>query len=255
MSRISIKDFIPPIYGRVVDFVKRRSILANGGTIVAHPFDAVPKDLDAKWILDVGANVGDVAVAALKSYPSASVICFEPVKKTFAELSERMQSFGNRSYLYNYALSDKEEEGEINITTFNGANSILPQAAFHQECNPHVRELEKEKIQLVRLDDFASTFPSQNIDIMKIDVEGYELNVLKGGAQFIAENVDTIIIEISLMRDHSKEDQAVFRIFSYLDELGFFLVNVMDLHHAYADVQLVQMDCVFRNKKRLGFSK
>lgn len=255
MSRINIADFVPPIYYRVISYVRRRYISMNGGSVITRPFDAVPRDIDAKWILDVGANVGDVSDAALRSFPRASVICFEPVKKTFAELSERMRPFGGRAYLYNCALSDEEEEGEINITTSNGANSILPQPLLHQESNPHVREIEKETIQLVRLDDFATNFPSQKIDIMKIDVEGYELNVLKGGAHFIAENVDIIIIEISLMRDHSKKDQAVFKIFSFLDELGFFLVNVMDIHHAHDDVQLLQMDCVFRNKKSLGLGK
>ena len=71
------------------------------------------------------------------------------------ELNKNLQSFSGRTHFYNCALSDSNEEAEINITTSHGANSIEPQTAFHQECNPHVREVGKEKIQLVRLDDIA----------------------------------------------------------------------------------------------------
>ena len=104
----------------------------------------------------------------------------------------------------------------------------------------------------MRLDEFAAKFPSQKIDIMKIDVEGHELNVLKGGSKFIADNVDVIIIEISLMRDESLRNQAIFEIFSFLHGLEFCLLNVMDLHHVEGKaIQLVQMDCIFRNTKKM----
>lgn len=253
MGEIGIKDFVPPIFYRAENYFRKRLTQLQSGVVRMTPFDAVPRDVNAKWVLDVGANVGDVAVAALKSYPGAQVICFEPVGSTFKELTKRLEPFAGWTHLYNCALSDRDEEGEINITTLHGANSISPQAKFHQDCNPQVRELGKEKIRLVRLDDFAVNFPSQRIDIMKIDVEGHELNVLKGGVNFISNNVDVIIIEISLMRDQSWDHQAVFEIFAFLKDVGFCLVNVMDLHRATdKDMLLVQMDCVFRHKRKLS---
>lgn len=253
MRKIGINDFVPPIFYRARSYFKKRLTRLHSGVSRVHPFDAVPKDISAKWILDVGANVGDVAVAALESYPYSHVICFEPVRGTFEELTKRLKPFAERVRLYNSALSDTKEEGVINITTFHGANSISPQAKFHQDCNPHVRELGKEKIQLVRLDDIAAEFPSQIIDIMKVDVEGHELNVLKGGAKFISNNVDVIIIEISFMRDHSWDQQSVFEIFAFLKEAGFVLVNVIDVFHADdKPILLAQMDCVFRHKRMLS---
>lgn len=252
MRTIGLNEFVPPIFSRVSKFLNKKLVSSEDGSVKIHPFDSIPSDLNVKWIMDVGANVGDVAEAALKSYPQASILCFEPVNHTHSVLTKRLSPFGKRSFIYNVALSDKEESGEINITTQHGANSISPQAQFHQEFNPHVREVSKEKIQLVRLDEYASKFPSQKIDIMKIDVEGHELNVLKGGAQFISNNVDVIIIEISLMRDESLKNQAVFEIFSFLHGLGFCLLNVMDLHHIEGKaMQLVQMDCVFRNTRKM----
>jgi len=255
MRTIGLNEFIPPIFTRAAKFVSKKFSSLEEGKVKIHPFDSVPNDLNVKWIMDVGANVGDVAEAALKSYPNSKILCFEPVGQTHDQLTKRMSQFGERSTIYKVALSDNEATADINITTQHGANSLSPQAKFHQDFNPHVREVSKEKINLVRLDDFAVQFPTQKIDIMKIDVEGHELNVLKGGTHFIANNVDVIIIEISLMRDESLQNQAVFEIFSFLHNLGFCLLNVMDLHHVEGKaMQLVQMDCVFRNTRKMGLN-
>lgn len=253
MGKIELSELIPPLFYRVANYVERKIIKPQDRVEKTHPFDAIPNGINAKWILDIGANVGDVAVAALESYPNSQVICFEPVLSTFEVLTNRLKPYSDRSHLFNCALSDVGGVGEINITSYHGANSIAPQAQFHQDFNPHVREVSKEEIHLVRLDDFATKLPSQKIDIMKIDVEGHELNVLKGGANFISNNVDVIIIEISLMRDQSLNNQAVFEIFSFFNSFGFSLLNVMDLHHIEnQNMQLVQMDCVFRNKKYMS---
>jgi FkbM family methyltransferase len=199
-------------------------------------------------VLDIGANVGDVTVAALNTYKDSRVICFEPVQKTFEILRDRLSPFGDRVELHKVALSNTTGEGEINITTFHGANSIAPQASFHKECNPHVQEMGKENIELVRLDDYCARFPCERIDVMKIDVEGHELDVLKGGLQFISTRVDFIIIEVSLMRDQSWENQAIFEIFALLKGAGFRFLNVMDLHRTSdGSALLTQMDCVFRH--------
>lgn len=217
-----------------------------------HPFDAVPPSLEAKWILDVGANDGGVAIQALKSYPDCKVICFEPVEKTFQALKERLAPYKERVFLYHQALSDRNGSGEINVTNYYGANSIEPQSPFHKFFNPGIREEGKERITLARLDDAAETFPTRSVDILKIDVEGHELHVLKGGERFLRSCVDTIIIEIALMRDQSWEHQAVVDIFSLMRDMGFVLINVIDLNYADgSDLMLVQMDCVFRHRSKL----
>jgi|APSaa5957512535_1039671.scaffolds.fasta_scaffold83734_2 FkbM family methyltransferase len=253
MWKISIKDFVPPIVTRAHSYIRRKFERLYKNSARTAPFDCVPADMNVKWVLDIGANVGDITISALNSFPGAQVICFEPVQSTFEILSNRLAPYSERVHLHNCALSNSTGEGEINITNFPGANSIMPQAKLHQNCNPHVHELGKESISLVRLDDISDKFPTRNIDIMKIDVEGFELNVLNGGREFIAEHVDVIIIEISLMRDVSWEKQSVFDIFAFMKEAGFCLVNVFDVHHAEnKSVMLAQMDCVFRHTRELN---
>ena len=248
MIAISIKDFIPPIISRVWRHIDR-SISAN---VRWHPFDQVPKNVQPKLILDIGANVGDVTLAALKTYSNCQVICFEPVDSTFEILKQRIVPYADRVTIFREALSSKNEESEINITSFHGANSIEPQSLMHSTLNPEVKEVGKQRISMVRLDDISKLFPNRKVDIMKIDVEGHEYDVICGGKNFIQKNVDTIIVEASLMRDTSWERQSFVEMFSLLGEMGFRLINVFDLNYAEnSNLMCVQMDCVFRHKSKL----
>jgi FkbM family methyltransferase len=249
MSHVSIKDFIPPIFPRAIRYFIR-SITSNNGP---HPFDQVPKNIEAKLIMDVGANVGDVTIAALKTYPGCRVICFEPVNTTLEILEKRLEPYVDRVTIYKEALSSINGEGEINITSFHGANSISAQSKMHSELCTNVREIGKQAIKLVRLDDIAQRFADQKIDIMKIDVEGHEYDVILGGKHFIQNNVDTIIIEASLMRDLSWERQSIVDVFNLLSEMGFRWINAFDLHYAEnSNLMCVQMDCVFRHKSKFS---
>jgi FkbM family methyltransferase len=244
-------DFIPPIIPKAMRFLRTHFAPGSNG-VRMHPFNHVPDTLKVDWVLDVGANKGEVASAALKSYPGCRVICFEPVDSTFKILKDNLASYGDRVLLFKSALGEETGTTQINLTSFHGANSIMPQSGFHKFFNPHVREIGKEEISIVRLDEVASKFPTNYIDIMKIDVEGFELNVLKGGTRFISSNVDTIIIEVSLMRDLNWDQQSIFGLFNLLRDLGFCLINIIDLHYSNNhDMMLVQMDCIFRHKSKL----
>lgn len=236
-----VSYLLPPIVPMLWNKIQQR-----------HPFDALPKNSKVEWVLDIGANKGDVTLAALKTYPSCKVICFEPVKATFNVLQKNLKGYSDRIFLYQHALADTTGTGEINITDFHGANSIMPQSTFHHQFNPHIGELRKEQISLLKLDDIAAKFPTTHIDVMKIDVEGYEINVLKGGRSFIQSSVDTIIVEASLMRDASWEKQGFMEVFNELTQLGFRLINVFDVHKANdSEMMLVQMDCVWRHQRVL----
>ena len=201
---------------------------------------------------NIGANIGDVTLAALKTYPECRVICFEPVDTTFQILKKRLAPYADRVTIFREALSSVNREGEINITSFHGANSIETQSQMHSTLNPHVYEVGRQRISLSCLDDIAQQFPNKEIDIMKIDVEGHELDVISGGWNFIQNNVDTIIVEASLMRDPSWDRQSFVDMFSLLGEMGFRLINVFDLNYAEnSNLMCVQMDCVFRHKSKL----
>jgi hypothetical protein len=93
MINIKINEFIPPIVNRISKFVNRivvEKFNTHTGFIIP-PFDAIPAtSVEVKLIVDIGANHGAVALSALRTYPNAHIICFEPVKNTFDSLKNNL---------------------------------------------------------------------------------------------------------------------------------------------------------------------
>jgi FkbM family methyltransferase len=251
--KINVIDFIPPVITRIV----RNMALHYNLIKIIPPFDRIPRAMRPRWLIDVGANHGDVSRAALESFPECKAICFEPVSGTFAILKNNLSKYKDRVFFYNKALSNTNGFTEINLTSFDGANSICAQTNFHKTFNPQVREVGKEKIEMIRLDDIAKQLPAQKIDVLKIDVEGFEIQVLQGGSNFIKNNVDTILIEVSLQRDNNWENQAYLSLFNIMNDFGFRLINIYGLYNSTntetsSNMLLTQFDCVFRHKRCLA---
>lgn len=219
-----------------------------------HPFNALPSNLDPKWILDIGANRGSVALAALHSYPQVHVVCVEPVNSVFQELLTTLEPFKDRVTVANLAVSNCNARGEIFINTYSPASSLSPQAELHKISNPQVRETgERQVVALHTLEALATVFPSKRFDIVKIDVEGHEINVLEGGPHFFRNCVEFVIIEISMHRDRTFQDQAVFRLFEIMRSYEFYLYNIYDVYpDSKSDLMLAQFDCIFRNTRFLA---
>ena len=253
--KIKLEEFVPPIVNRTAMFFNRmlvEKLHINNG-ILLHPFNKIPlKSNDVISIIDIGANHGAVTISALRSYPNAHIVCYEPVMKTFKSLTKNVHKYQDRVTLHNIALSDKPGKLKINLMSFDGANSIDTQSDYHKKYNPHVKKIGEESVEVKTLDDVYDGALIEPIDIVKIDVEGFELSVLKGGSAFFTERVKFVLIEIAFMRDGSIDDQEVYKIFSFFEKSGFSLINVIDLHPAPSeskDLRIAQMDCVFMNSK------
>ena len=212
-----------------------------------HPFSLLPLDPnEVDLIVDVGAFVGHYSYVALRRYPKARVIAYEPTPSS-ADVYEAHLLPEGRVKLYRAAVSDHSGEGKLHITSTGAPNSLHTQSAEHKKQNPHVVEQGEELVPIVTLDE---TLPAdQVIDIMKIDVEGFELNALMG-AKSALSRTKFLIIEISMARDNIAEDQAVFKIFALLNQLGFSLYSVLDvyaLERPEPHLGIAQFDAIFRN--------
>jgi FkbM family methyltransferase len=126
--------------------------------------------------VDVGANIGYVAAVGMNRVGRlGSVIAFEPVARHCALL--RALGELNPDYklrVEQLALGERPGEAEIAISADNiGWNTMVP--GFMTEAG-HA----SERVAVVRFDDYAHEHGLGRIDLVKIDVEGYELPVLKG---------------------------------------------------------------------------
>lgn len=147
-----------------------------------------------KTFVDIGANVGVyTAMAAKRIGSSGTVHAFEPVQSTFKRMQDniKLNNFSNVK-IYNNALSSRTGTASIWIPKHNNKGM----SSLHPNATP----LDEESITLITLDNVIKQGKIETVDIIKIDVEGHELEVLKGGMDTISEMRPIIALELS--REH-----------------------------------------------------
>jgi FkbM family methyltransferase len=140
------------------------------------------------FVLDVGANIGFItSLCSYKTGPQGKVWAFEPNPIILTRLHKNI---GNNHYpnttLHPFALSDSNKEGYLELPeefTYNQGVAFVKNGSHSTNAI---------KIELRKLDDMVD--PGAIIDVLKIDVEGHELTVLKGAEQIIEKRQITNIV-------------------------------------------------------------
>lgn len=167
-------------------------------------------------IFDVGANIGEYSnlVNRLLKDKLHELHCFEPYTPMYEQLIKNVS--GTNVVFNKIALSD--EVG--NQTLYSDINE--PNLSSLSPVNKSFNQ--KESIFTTTLDSYCMDNVISNIDFLKIDVEGYELNVMKGGDNLIRNKfISFIQFEIGTM--HTR---IYFRdIYTYLRDYGYYIYRVM----------------------------
>ena len=132
-------------------------------------------------VFDIGANVGDWTALALKFNPVAAIHCFEPSGSTFELL--RSRGFPANVALNNIGLSSSRREAELFVSSNNsGMNSLYARdglEGFEVACQV------RQHIVLDTVDNYCRERRIQSIDLVKMDVEGHEMEICKGMSQML----------------------------------------------------------------------
>jgi FkbM family methyltransferase len=163
---------------------------------------------------DVGANIGYFSLLAATSDPTVKVVAFEPVKDLFQKLERNVLVNGLKNIIVVHtAVGEINEEKEI----FLAGNNNLGMSSFHQPENYSGR---KEKVKVLALDDWFQTLGLSRLDLIKLDIEGSELNALKGMRNMLEKFKPLLLIEIN------PDTLSMFglipkNIYDYLNQLNF----------------------------------
>ena len=161
--------------------------------------------------LDIGANIGLYSLYVSYYFPEIKVLSFEPLNSAHAILTEniKLNEFKNIE-IFNYALGSKRENLYINEHEYERGSSFI------------TTEPTNEEISLFSLDEIYEDITSEKISAIKIDVEGFELEVLKGGENIIfKKHRPIIIIECSDLRNYYKATKD--DIFEYVSNYEYIL--------------------------------
>ncbi|MGW7419863.1 FkbM family methyltransferase [Streptomyces sp. NPDC054813] len=138
-------------------------------------------------IADVGAHVGYFSMIAAHAAPKAKVHSFEPVDQIHSRLSVNVRSNGVQNVkLHQAGVSSEPGWADISVR-FSG--NLLSTGSTLEGAAP---DAQLKRIQLVTLDE---VFADTKLDLVKIDVEGHEMSVLRGARQVLRRDRPTLVME------------------------------------------------------------
>jgi FkbM family methyltransferase len=196
---------------------------------------------DFATVLDVGGHHGQFTLFALERFPQAQVITFEPQAEGAAKI--RAVTAGEpRVRIENFALGEQPGTAELNISKRSDSSSLLPIGEGQVEAFPGTEAHATETIKVETLDNLLPD-PPPAPTLLKIDVQGFELDVLRGATRTLAA-IDEIYVECSFTELYSGQP-LIGEIIDFLAQHHFALVGVFGV--AYDDGgRCLQADCLFR---------
>ncbi|AQG81587.1 FkbM family methyltransferase [Spirosoma montaniterrae] len=199
-------------------------------------------DLAIDTILDIGANVGQAAINFCSLFPSAYVHSFEPIPACFAKLEYVANVFKNLS-AYNYAIGDKTGEVPFNQNAYSPASSILRMSDEHRRSYPKTNQSKEIHVPVRRLDDVASELNLSGNILIKIDVQGYERNVIAGGVDTF--NKARIVIIETAIKSLYEGDSSFHEIYQTLTNFGYAYYGSLEQLVDPKTGVILQQDAIF----------
>lgn len=218
----------------------RRALAHGVGAAIEH--QRALSSLPIRTVVDIGANVGQFSLLARSLYPSATIYAFEPqadAARSFAKLFVGDE----RTILFQSAVGSRGGQAQLHVSRQHDSSSLLPISATMTDIFPGTEEVGVIDIQIARLSSCVSVDKIVPPALLKIDVQGAELEVLSGCEDMLDE-FHYILIELSfieLYRGQALCDEVI----RYLDQHQFVLAGVHNLREG-ENGRTIQADFLFR---------
>jgi FkbM family methyltransferase len=181
-------------------------------------------------IFDIGAAQGKWAERASKIWPNARIVGFEPNESRLPDLEATMERIPNFSY---QRCLLGATTAEIEYVDSSDQTSLYDRAA----TGPRVTA------PMLTLDSLLTRNVIPPPNFIKLDVQGYELEILKGG-QLALTAAQALLLEVSVYR-LSPEMPVVLDVLNYVQLNGFFWYDILGLARRQSDDAMSQMDFLF----------
>ena len=190
---------------------------------------------EKKIIIDIGANVGSVSLPLAKLFKNSLIVSIEPTIYAFSKLKNNVSLnpiLKKRVNLLNIFISNKKNKVREVHSSWNFLNN-------EKKHKVHLGILKKTSFKTKKLDQICSNF--KNVDFIKIDVDGHELDVFKSGKKTIMKYKPYIYFEFA---------PYLYREFGYSAEILIkFIKN--ELNYVFYDENLIKVSNISDFVKKL----
>jgi FkbM family methyltransferase len=205
---------------------------------------------NSRIIVDIGANVGYYSILAAKSTRDRNniIYAFEPVKHTFSSLKKNI-GLNNLSTIKPFNLALSEEEGQLQIHVNAKENWGL--SSVHRQMD------ELGSIELsnaVNFDSFYNKMDSHSIDLIKIDVEGHELHILKGMEKSIDKYKPIVLVEVNdtVLKHTSTTKEDIYDYFWRRDYSSYIIHENCCLQKTDTAISIDGLICFIYNNRLIS---
>lgn len=199
-----------------------------------------------RTIVDVGANRGQFALAAQHFFPEAEIISFEPLARPAANYRLVFRDTP-RVTLIDAALGPEAAEAVMHVSRRDDSSSLLPITSKQDDLFPGTAEIGTETVRVARLSECLPAKAITEPALLKVDVQGFELQALVG-CEDLLDRFEWAYIECSFVELYAGQARA-HEIIAWLRGHDFDLSGVY--HTAYdAAGRTVQADFVFARRRR-----
>jgi len=174
------------------------------------------RELPIETIIDVGANEGQFCRKARKTFPDAQIHCFEPIPDLCKKIEAWAAGQNGAVHVQNLALSSRQTTAEFYV---NDRDTIA--SSLLTPDQDRADEYHSIQVAVDTLDNVCDSINWQRDALLKIDTEGFDLEVLRGASQSLAR-ISAVIVESIFFPSAYGEDAPLFEDISReLFEKGF----------------------------------
>jgi FkbM family methyltransferase len=206
----------------------------------------ITQKIGALIVYDLGANEGVWSLAFAEANANVHVHAFEPLPDVYTTLTKRVETH-SRITTHNIGFGSTKGTVQMYQDKFSPASSLLKMTNRSLEEYPQTGEQHLVQVRIEKMDEYVATMQLPIPDLIKIDVQGYEDDVIAGGKEVICQS-RYVWIELSLVSLY--ENGSTFHsTYKALSELGYSFFDITYLDRSVKDQTLLQMDALFINRR------
>lgn len=193
--------------------------------------------------IDIGCHKGEILDIVLNQAPNGTHFAFEPLPTFYKEL---VKKYKGKATIFPFALSDKSGETEFHFVKNAPAYSGIQKRKYAVQ-DP---DIEKLKVEVKRLDEVIPE--NIKIDFIKIDVEGGEFDVLKGGKNLLEKHSPLLIFEFGKGASDFYNVKPT-ELFEFLSDLNYSIYTLDNFVNHNSPFSKVDFEKVYENNKEYYF--